>query len=87
MKTSTYIMILLGLLVMIPIMSSVVAAQAPPFDRQLCLSSCPALRPEEGGAYGSYANFYNCVAACESQFWKEFDRNTKGFERKLNEPN
>ena len=72
---------------MVPMIISIATAQSAASDRQLCLSSCPAVRPEEGGAYGSYANFYNCINACESQFWKDFDRNTKGLERKLHEPN
>jgi len=87
MKTSIYITVLLGALVVVPIISSVVTAQTPPFDRQSCLNSCPALRHEEGGAYSSYVNFHNCVASCESQFWNDFDRNIGSLERELHEPN
>ena len=83
MKTSIYIMILLGALVMVPIISSVVAAQG--FNRELCLQNCSWLRPW-GRDYGGYANYYNCISGCESQFWQNFDRNTEGLERKLHEP-
>ncbi|MGO9116659.1 MAG: hypothetical protein ACLQPD_03510 [Desulfomonilaceae bacterium] len=85
MKTSIYIMILLAVLVMVPIISDVVTAQSAGTDRQLCLQNCSWLRPW-GRNYGGYANYYNCVAGCESQFWSDFDRNTERLERKLHEP-
>jgi hypothetical protein len=86
MKTSLYIMVLLAALVMAPIISSVVMAQSAGGDRELCLQNCSWLRPWGGRNYGGYANYYNCVAGCESQFWSDFDRNTERLERKLDEP-
>ncbi len=82
MKTALYVMILLAALVMVPIMSNVVMAQAG-FDRESCLQNCSWLKPWSNN-YGQYANYYNCVAGCESQFWSEFDRNTERLERKRN---
>jgi hypothetical protein len=87
MKTLLYIAILFAALVMVPMLSHVVTAQSqdPGQDRQLCIQNCAWLRPW-GSNYGQYANYYNCMAGCESQFWSEFDRNTDRLQRKLHEP-
>ncbi len=34
-----------------------------------------------GGSSGSYYEYANCIAACNAQFWKEFDENTRNLER------
>jgi hypothetical protein len=86
MKTALYIMVLLAALVMVPMLSNVVMAQNEPGqNRELCLQNCSWLKPW-GNNYGQYANYYNCVAGCESQFWSDFDRNTDRLERRLHEP-
>ncbi len=85
MKTALYIMILLAVLVMVPMVSNVATAQALGQDRELCLQNCAWLRPWSNN-YGQYANYYNCVSGCESQFWSDFDRNTDRLKKKLREP-
>ena len=85
MKSAIYIVILLAAMVMAPILSNVVLAQTTGFDRERCLQNCAWLRPW-GNNYGQYANYYNCVSGCESQFWSDFDRNTEKMERRLHEP-
>ncbi len=76
---------LFAVLVMVPVLSNVATAQNTAADRQLCLQNCAWLRPW-GYNYGQYANYYNCVAGCESQFWSDFDRNADRLQRKLKEP-
>lgn len=87
MKTLLYITIIFAALVMVPMLSNVVTAQSsdPGQNRELCLQNCSWLKPW-GNNYGQYANYYNCVAGCESRFWNDFDRNTEGLQRKLHEP-
>lgn len=86
MKTALYIMILLAALVMVPIISNVITAQAPALDRKLCLQNCSTLRPWIND-YGGIAYYINCLVGCDSQFWGEVDRNTERQEKKLHEPN
>ena len=86
MKTLIYMMILFAALVMVPMLSNVVTAQSPGFDREQCLQNCSWLKPWGGRSYGQYLNYANCVSGCESRFWSEFDRNTDRLENKLNEP-
>jgi hypothetical protein len=86
MKTILYIAILFAALVMVPMLSNVVTAQAPGFDREQCLQNCSWLKPWGGNNYGQYMNYSNCVAGCESRFWKEFDRNTDRLKNKIDEP-
>ncbi len=96
MKTSVYLMILLAVLVVVPIISNVVMAQAG-FDRETCLQSCGLGRPSPlsqpspspwGVNRSAWSNYYiKCVNKCESQFSSEIGRNTERLERKLHEPN
>ncbi len=94
MKTAFYIMILLVALVMVPILSNVVMAQAES-DRDTCLESCGLGRPSPlsplspwGVNSSAWSNYYiKCMNKCESQFSSETGRNTKKLERKLHEPN
>jgi hypothetical protein len=34
-----------------------------------------------GSRTGNYYAYANCIAACNAQFWKEFDRKTKDMEK------
>jgi hypothetical protein len=87
MKTLVYVMILFAALVMVPMLSHVVTAQSgdPGQDRELCLQNCSWLKPW-GNNYGQYINYSNCVSGCESQFWRQFDRNTDRLENGIHEP-
>jgi hypothetical protein len=67
-------------------------AQNGGFDLNTCQRECrlrfgyePQSEMEEhfgrGSGAGSYYQYANCIAGCNSQFWKEFDDNTEKLER------
>jgi len=82
MRSLAYILVLVAALVAVPVLSNVVVAQSVPFDRNLCQQNCAWLM---GGArsYGGYANYYTCMANCNSRFWKGIERQTEETERSL----
>jgi len=83
MKTSLYVAILVAALVVVSVLSYAVLAQdTSGFDRNLCLQNCSWLKPY-GRNYGQYMNYYNCTAACESRFWKQFDKNSEELEKEV----
>ncbi len=62
------------------------------FDLNSCQKACrerfglePQSETEEqfrgGSGRGSYYEYANCIAACNSQFWKDFDRKTRNLEQ------
>ncbi len=81
MKASLYVAILVATLTIIPILSYTAMAQGTGFDLNSCQQNCAWLRPY-GNNYGQYMNYANCMAGCQSQFWKNFDRNTSELEKK-----
>jgi len=85
MKTSLYVAILIAAVVIVSILSYAVLAQSVPFDRDLCIQNCAWLRPH-GRNYGQYQNYANCMARCESEFWKRFDKNSEELEKELKRP-
>jgi hypothetical protein len=66
-------------------------AQNGGFDLNTCQRECrlrfglePQSEIEElrrGSGTGSYYEYANCIAGCNSQFWKEFDKNIDNLER------
>jgi hypothetical protein len=74
-------------LAMIPILSHAVLAQRTAgFDRNSCIQSCAWLKPFGYNSYGQYMNYYNCMARCESRFWREFDMKARDLMNDLNSP-
>ncbi|HTY25002.1 MAG TPA: hypothetical protein VMC85_17860 [Desulfomonilaceae bacterium] len=83
MKSLLYAAVLVAAVAIVPILSHVVLAQdTSGFDRNLCIQNCAWLKPY-GYNYGQYSNYYNCMAGCESRFWKDFDRNSRDLEKQL----
>jgi hypothetical protein len=82
MKASLYVAILVVALTIAPILSCTVMAQSAGFDLNSCQQNCAWLRPY-GRNYGQYMNYYDCMARCQSQFWKDFDSNSRKLEKEL----
>ncbi len=80
MKLLIYSAIVMAALAMIPMLTHTVEAQGA-FDRNSCIQNCAWLRPY-GNNFGQYMNYSNCLARCESEFWKQFDKNTRDLEGK-----
>lgn len=82
MKTTLYMGIIIAALAMVPMLSCAVLAQGPAFDRNSCIRNCAWLRPYNYN-YGQYMNYHNCMARCESLFWRQFDKDTRQLENKI----
>jgi hypothetical protein len=78
MKSLVVALFLVVASVAVPALSSTAAAQT--VDRDGCLRNCAWLKPT-GRGMGSWMNYQNCVAACEKEFWDDFDDKTKELER------
>ncbi|MBI5249553.1 MAG: hypothetical protein HY912_08665 [Desulfomonile tiedjei] len=57
------------------------------FDKESCEQNCRSLYGASpyymgggGGDRGRYYVYAQCVQDCNTQFWKEFDRNTRSLE-------
>lgn len=78
MKSLVVVLFLVVASVAVPVLSSTAAAQV--VDRDGCLRGCAWLRPV-GRGMGGWAAYQNCVAACEKEFWDDFDDKTGELER------
>ena len=81
MKALVYISVIIAALLVVPMISSIAMAQSVPFDRNLCNQNCAWLKGGARGGYGGYMNYANCIASCDSQFWKDVDRITGDTEK------
>jgi hypothetical protein len=81
MKTELYVAIVIAALA-IPILSHTVMAQSiAGYDRNLCVQKCAWLKPygdwPGGSPYNTYQqhqNYTNCTSSCETQYWREFNK-------------
>jgi len=79
MRPLMYILVLIAALVAVPIISNIVVAQSVPFDRNQCQQNCSWQMSSP--SYGSYSNYYSCMKKCDTQAWKDIDRDTRDTER------
>jgi hypothetical protein len=82
MNSSLYVAILIAALTITQVLSDGVLAQSTEFDLSLCQQNCAWLKPH-GNMPGQYMNYYNCIAGCQSRFWKDFDSNSRKLEKEL----
>jgi len=79
MKSLVVAIFLLVAFVAVPALSPTAEAQG--VDRDGCLRNCAWLKPIGARDYGAWMNYQNCVAACEKEFWDDFDDKTRELER------
>jgi len=80
MKALVYISVIIVALLVVPMISSIAMAQSVPFDRNLCNQNCSWLK-SGARSPGGYMNYANCIANCDSQFWRSIDRITGDTEK------
>ncbi len=87
MRTSSFITTLIALLVLLAAVPGLVPAQPfygdNPADLDWCQTQC---RDTFGGWFGASSdNYYayaQCIQNCNTAFWKDFDRKTRGSEKR-----